>query len=113
MTLNIPSQVEIAGITIKTVLMGENDEWEEKGCVGKADYKNQTIIIDTTLVKEGMLEQIYYHELLHWIFYIMGEEKLQRDEKIVDLLAHFIYQAIGKQVVYESGMLSTSSSQPV
>ena len=113
MKLNIPTKVEIAGIVIKTILMTEEDNWDEKNCIGKADYQNQAIIIDVTRIKETeTLEQIYYHELLHWLFHIMGEEELQRNEKVIDLLAHFLYQSIGKQVTYESGMLSTSSSQP-
>lgn len=112
MKLNIPAQVEIAGLIIKTVLMGDEDNWTEKNCIGKAEYQTQSIVIDVTRVKEtDTLEQIYYHELLHWLFHIMGEEDLQRNEKLVDLLAHFLYQAIGKQVVYESGMLGITKQK--
>lgn len=101
MKLNIPKEVTIAGITIKTVIITKKGEWDEERTIGKADYENQKIIIDTTFVScPEMLEQVYFHELLHWIYFILGETEMQRNEKLIDLVAHLLYQSIGKQVTF-------------
>lgn len=102
MALNIPKQIELGGLTITTKLLTEEGEGE-KNTIGKADYKNLQIIIDTTLgVHEKHLEQIYYHELCHWIFYVMDEHEMQKNEKLIEVFSHFLYQSIGKISTFNS-----------
>lgn len=72
-----------------------------EGCIGKADYQNQRICINPEFAGKCLTEQTYYHELMHWMLFIMGEDELKSNEQFVDMLSHFIYQAIGKKAEYK------------
>lgn len=98
MTLNVPKEINIAGLTI-TIEMTDD---LPSGCIGKADYQKQKIYINPNFASQCLTEQTFYHELVHWILFVMGEEDLKSNEQFVDLMAHFIYQSIGKNALYSS-----------
>ena len=86
----IPKQITLCGITITIEI--DNSLYRERGIVGEAQYPPQKIALDPTIVHQESLEQNYYHELVHWMFFIMNEHDLRTNEKIVDQLAHLLYQ---------------------
>ena len=94
----IPKRVTIAGIDIDIV-------WAEIGegarCLGKADYVAQKIYLNPNLAQQDTLNQCYYHELLHYIFFVMGKTNLKDDEGFIDGLAHLLYQARKSEVKRE------------
>ncbi len=66
----------------------------EKNVIGQASYTAQEILIDPSVAPLQFVEQSYLHELVHWIFYMMSEQELCNNERLVDLFAHFLYQAL-------------------
>jgi hypothetical protein len=90
--VKIPNRVQLGGLTIETVY--DDTLAKERGLMGQTDYNEGKILLDKTAVSQQVLEQTYLHELVHWIFHIMGEEKLRADEKLVDLFSTFLHQAI-------------------
>jgi hypothetical protein len=89
--VKIPKQIKLAGLTIQIVF--DDTLIATRKIVGEACYNDQKILLDPT-VSDEQLEQNFFHELLHWIFYIMGEAALRDNEKVVDLLSHFLHQAL-------------------
>ena len=77
---------------------------EIRRVIGEARYSAQSIMLDPTVSGQQQVEQAYYHELVHWILFIMNETELRNNEKFVDLFAHFLYQA---RVTEGSEVLST------
>ena len=86
----VPSQFEIAGLTIKVTL--DETLGKDKKVVGEAKYATQQIILDPTTCTEEGLYQNFLHEFTHWIFYITGHDDLRNNENLVDLIAHFYHQ---------------------
>jgi len=79
------------GITIEVVL--DDPEIHEDGCLGRACYEKQRIYIDTKTLPMESTWQCFFHEQIHWQFQILGYPELQKDEELVDRLAHLMYQA--------------------
>ena len=88
--MNIPKSFMLAGQNITVVLIP--DLYEKRNIVGEALYFQQKIILDTGSCSQEQVEQNFLHELMHWIFFVMNEDKLRNDEKIVDVIAHFLHQ---------------------
>jgi hypothetical protein len=88
----IPSSFMLGGLTIEVV----RDETmvRTKSLIGEARYNEQVIRIDTGAAPLQTVEQTFIHELVHWIFYLMNEDELRNNEKLVDLFSHFLYQAL-------------------
>ena len=91
--MKIPKQIMLWWYTIKTVydnLMADTiwADW-------KAEYKANTIVlqkkVEWLIENEERQEQVYLHELVHWILYMMQND-LRNDEKFVELFSHFLYQ---------------------
>lgn len=88
----IPKSFCLGGLRIEVEIddsLGENLKM-----VGQADYQNQKIRLDPSITPLQATEQSYIHELVHWIFFMMNENKLRNNERIVDTFAHFLYQAL-------------------
>ena len=60
--------------------------------LGFADYTNETILIDPS-VSESIEQEVFYHELVHWILFKM-HNKLEGDEKFVGLFGSLLNQAM-------------------
>lgn len=82
----IPKRIEIID-TIITVDISPIAQ-----AIGFADYHNDKIIIDPT-VSGSKKEEIFFHELTHWILYKMGHE-LEADENFVAMFGSLLNQAI-------------------
>ena len=87
--IKIPKTFKLAGLTVTVIL--DPLFIKEQGKCGEVIYERQTITLDPT-VGEEQLGQCFLHELLHYIFYVMGEHELRNNEKLVDLIAHFLHQ---------------------
>lgn len=96
--MNIPIKVTLAGIDIHVVR--DKTLVERKKVIGEASYSDQKIFIDLTKAPIQSTEQAYYHELIHWILFILNEHDLRSNEKFVDTFGHLLYQAISS-AVYE------------
>jgi hypothetical protein len=94
----IPSEFQLAGLMIKVIL--DPDLFKNRKVLGEARYHDQQIILDTSILKGESLEQNFFHELVHWIFYIMNEDDMRNNEKLVDMFAYLLHQA------FKSGKLS-------
>ena len=87
----IPSSLWLGGLKIDVVY--DDTLVKIKQLIGEAKYSEQKIFLDPSVAPLQTLEQSYIHELVHWILYMMGENELRSNERIVDLFAHFLYQA--------------------
>ncbi|MEI6215429.1 MAG: hypothetical protein WCP10_15100 [Desulfuromonadales bacterium] len=88
--MKIPSTFKLAGLTISVVfdpLLHEN-----RKLLGEAVYSKQQIVLDSGICSQEQIEQNFFHELLHWIYFIMSEDELRQNERIVDLSAHMLHQ---------------------
>lgn len=88
----IPQQFMLGGLTIQVEFL--DTLLKDRQIYGEACYKDQKILLDSTVSPE-LLVQNFFHELMHWIFYVMNEETLRNDEKICDLISHFMTQVFG------------------
>jgi hypothetical protein len=90
--LNIPRQIELGGIVVTVELDATLHKY--KGMIGEARYSEQKIVIDPNVAAVDTTEQAYWHELIHWILFIMNEDELRNNEKFIDIFAHLLYQAV-------------------
>ena len=89
--MRIPNQLKLAGQTI--TIVKDPQLYETRKIVGEALYSKQQILLDSGTCTEEQMQQNFLHELMHWVFFIMNEDTLRNNEKIVDLVAHFLHQA--------------------
>jgi hypothetical protein len=89
--IKLPKTIQLAGINIETVI--DKTLISREGLAGRAIYSDQKIIIDTSIAEDSYL-QSYCHEVVHYIFFILGKDNLRNDEELVDMFAHLAYQAM-------------------
>jgi len=87
----IPDSFMLGGLQIEVQF--DPSLCRNRKVLGEARYPAQQIVLDPSVSGLQQLEQAYYHELTHWILFIMNETDLRNNEKFVDLFAHFLYQA--------------------
>lgn len=87
----IPASFWLGGLKVDVTY--DDTLYKERKIVGEAQYTTQRILLHTTILSRQSVEQNFYHELTHWILYVMNEDELRNNEKFVDLFAHFLYQA--------------------
>ena len=88
----VPSSFMLGGLKINVQF--DYNMISSKKCIGEARYSDQLIILDPGTTPRQTVEQAFVHELTHWIFYMMNEDELRNNEKLVDLFAHFMYQVL-------------------
>lgn len=88
----IPRQFKLGGLTIQVII--DNTLTEKLGVVGKTEYISQVIVLDRTHAPDETVEQSFWHELIHWILFVMHEHELRENEKFVDLFATFLHQVL-------------------
>ena len=91
-SLYIPRQCEILGHTLYTVI---NDELcDEQNAVGCSVFPRNVIYLrhPSSLYCLELIESTYFHEKKHYEFYFSGENELNANEKLVDLLGNMEYQ---------------------
>jgi hypothetical protein len=85
----LPKQIQIAGVVVSIIL--DPTLIDTQKIAGEAIYSEQKIVLDPTVPRD-LLWQHFWHEVMHWIMYIMGEDDIRHNERIIDLSAHFIKQ---------------------
>lgn len=68
----------------------------KEGLIGKCDYENKHIELqpdcDEYDISESVVEQTFYHELVHAILDELSLPELRSDERIVDNISQLLYQ---------------------
>lgn len=95
--LNIPKKFSMGGQEI-TVRVMKNIEKE--GAIGLYRPLHNDIQIQTQVDKEDIhpsqTELIFWHEFSHCLLSACRREDLSENEELVDLMAEFLYQSVGK-----------------
>lgn len=94
-TIPIPKRFMLGGVTIEV----EFDDMmcEGREALGLAEYHRNRILLKKA--NAGMerpaddIEQVFFHELLHFVFKFSGENKLSEDEVKIDRFARMLHQA--------------------
>jgi hypothetical protein len=102
--LRIPEQFELHGITYRVVF--QKNLLATKDNLGESDYNSGQITIqslDDDLPMEADRQgQTFCHELIHMILFEAKEDKLNKDEDLVDILGSLLHQAL-TTAVYPKG----------
>jgi hypothetical protein len=94
--IKIPVEFELFGQTIKI-------EWDEElhnktGTKGLSLARENRIRLQKDCKAythlESDIEVTYLHEVLHWVFNLLGEFDLSNDEQKVDRIAHALHQVL-------------------
>lgn len=89
----IPKRFELFGQTWKVKKMSE--AVHEAGTQeGVCDNTEKTIHLYTKDRSEQHVQQVFWHEAVHAILDNTGNEKLSKNEGLVDLLGHCIHQIL-------------------
>ena len=92
--MRIPKKFTLAGIPIRVIAEPLADK---KSVLGEARYMEQVIAMDLEAAPRHTTEQAFCHELVHWIFFVLNEPDLRNNEKLVDTIAHLLYQFLETQ----------------
>lgn len=94
--MRIPKRFKLMGQTIDVVYDAKMADTDD--CSGLAKYRfNQIALLpntEGTLRLPTRIEQTFLHELIHWMFYVLGETDLRNNEKLVDSMAGLLHQAL-------------------
>ena len=104
--MKIPTSFQLVGQTIQVEMLDqllENDD-----CVGQALYRKNLIQLQrsnaTVMRPATQIEATFCHELVHWIFFVLSEDKLRKNEQLVDQIGRLLHQALST-MVYEDAIL--------
>jgi hypothetical protein len=87
----IPKAIRLAGFTIEVVF--SKTLYKDKGRVAEAVYQEHRIVIDNSIMPLEAMAQAFYHELLHFVYYVLNEDEMRQNEKLIDVMAHLLLQA--------------------
>ena len=94
--IKIPTQFEIGGRTVK--IKYKKNMVDESDSVGYARYRKNEIWLqekcDGVYRHPDQIQESYCHEIVHWILNMMGENKLNDDEKMVSQFAQYLHQIL-------------------
>lgn len=94
-TLVIPYQFELFG-EVWTVKMVKDLGMVDIAC-GRTTYDRLLIEIDANLPTDRKLST-FYHEVTHVILKATGQDKVNNDEKVVDLIGSCLHQILKSSV---------------
>lgn len=89
--LRIPRRFMLGGLKVE--VLKDDTMIPQKGMVAESRYNEQEISYDSVHARPAFTEQAFWHEKVHWALFVMNEDNLRNNEKFVDTLAHFLYQA--------------------
>ena len=94
--MKIPKSFNAFGQTFNVQF--SNTIWKEDGVLGYW-MRDQNLILLAKPNKENgitqsMLEQIFFHEVFHCIFDMLGYKKLNENEQIVDQCGNLLHQIL-------------------
>jgi len=94
--LKIPTSFQLFG---QTITVEWNKRLSDKGdMTGTAQYRENLIQLQSNgencELPQTQLEAIFLHELIHWILHSLQEKALDDNEKLVELIAILLHQAL-------------------
>ena len=91
--MNIPTTFQLDGQTWHVVQ--DKDLLANEGEYGSCHEVSNTIRLQAEgVVPRTRVETTFLHELLHAIFYELGQTTLTSDEKLIDSLSALLHQAL-------------------
>lgn len=87
----IPKQLQLMGHALSVKIVPAKN-WSDDDAMGFFNSQNMTISVIAGLDAQRT-QQIFCHELVHAILHCMGEEKLNCNEKFVDVFGSLLHQA--------------------
>ena len=97
-------KLNVVPIPKRFMLMGQmiEVEWDEllhhnEDSLGMAVYSENKVLLQPSIkgqptVKDQM-EEVFLHELFHWVFKLLGRRDLRTDETLVEQIANLVHQA--------------------
>jgi predicted SprT family Zn-dependent metalloprotease len=96
MKIKIPEKLKLMGQTIRVV--HEDGLVTRCDAVGHARYRENTIALQKSTegynLSDEQIEETFLHELIHFVFYKLGERELMENEKLIDGMAGLLHQAL-------------------
>jgi len=94
--MKIPKKFKLMGQTINVYI--DEGLVQKEDAVGQSHYRFNKILIqpsiDGVARTEEQIGHTFCHELTHWIFHTLNEDKLSGDEKLVDNFSGLLFQAL-------------------
>lgn len=88
--MKTPKRFKLIDKTINVEI--DKDFLEKEDKLGYANYQENKITLDGSDTWKDQ-EQLFLHELIHFILYMMGND-LESDEKFVNLFSCLLHQAL-------------------
>ena len=93
----IPKNFKLYGQTISVVI--DTDACRKEDAIGLADDAGDKIVLADTDVRGNRLpfdtiEQTFYHEAIHHVFWKAGHKDLAKDEDLINRVSSLIHQMI-------------------
>ena len=100
--LEIPTSFELMGQTIKVVYV--DDLVDVYDCYGRALTAKNVLQLQTPKadISDELLQATFFHEFMHFVLEITGYHELNKDEQLVDLAGHAIFQLMKTSKFEES-----------
>jgi len=95
--MKIPKRFKLFGRTITVEddpRLIDKEDWQ-----GMTNYRQSKIVLQPSKGENinrapQDKEMTFFHELVHWIYYVMEEHELGKNEKHVEIFSQLLYQAL-------------------
>ena len=95
MAFKIPTSFWLYGQKIHVTMVP--DLIERENATGQSLYRRDVVEIQANSTSinrpRSHIEVTFLHELLHMIFYVMGEDDMRNNESMIDEMAKLLHQA--------------------
>lgn len=92
--MRIPERFILLSQEIKVEFV--DDLVQDHQAIGMSKFKENRIILQrpslSYKITKDQVELTFYHELFHFFFHSIGEEDLNRNEKLVELMGNLLLQ---------------------
>lgn len=88
----IPKEFMLFGTKISVKY--DNGLYYNNDATGESRYPVNEIVLQSTNDDYKADDSTFYHELVHWVLHMMGEEELDSNEKFVDIFGRLLHQFI-------------------
>jgi len=94
--MRIPERFKIAGQTIEVEFDAKH--MDRESMLGTAYYRYNKITLVPSIEEKHLdrqrIEEIFWHEAVHFILHQMGEHELKSNEKFVEMFSGFLHQVL-------------------
>lgn len=112
-SFSIPSAFQLMGQRIEVEY---NDTLTySDDLLGQASYRHGKIYIQPAMPghprRQTDVEQTFFHELMHWIFHVLGRAEMAKDEELIEQVSGLLHQAFA--TAEYPGELATLDTRPL